>query len=221
MTTPPRLARYLIGTFAEAESREFLLGDLDEGFALRLSRHGAGPARRWYWRQALAAVWHRGRDRSVARAPGRAMSISLWWRDLRLAARALRQTPSYAAVAVLTVALAIGANSALFGIVDPVLVKTLPVKEADRLGWVMLDSATDRNLLGLASPAELVEWRARSSTFSDLAAREVHSAILTGHGDAARVSVFGATGNLCSLWGLHAALGRLLEPADENPGAPL
>ena len=221
MTTPPRLARYLVGTFAEAESREFLLGDLDEGFSVRLRREGAGSARRWYWRQALAAVWHRGRDRNVVRAPGRAMSMSLWWRDFKLAARALRQTPSYTTVTVLTVALAIGANSALFGIVNPVLVKTLPVKDADRLGWVMLDSATDRNLLGLASPAELVEWRARSSSLSDLAAREVHSATLTGHGDATRVTVYGATGNLCRLWGLHASLGRLLEPADENQGAPL
>ena len=221
MTAPPRLPRFLARTFAERESREFLLGDLDEGFSERLRREGMGPARRWYWRQALAAVWHRGRDRAVLRAPRRDLVMSLWWRDLRFASRTLRQTPSYTAVTVLTVALAIGANSALFGIVNPVLVRTLPIEDADRLGWVILDSASDRDVRGLASPAELTEWRARLSSLSDLAARETRSATLTGHGDATRVAVYGATGNLCTLWGLHTELGRLLEPADENEGAPL
>ncbi len=149
------------------------------------------------------------------------MSMSLWWRDLVFATRALRRAPSYTAVTVVTVALAIGANAALFGIANPILVRALPLKDADRLGWVFLDSATDRNLRGLASPAELVEWRARLTSLADLAAREAHSATLTGHGDAARVAVLGATGNLCELWGLHAELGRLIEPGDEQAGAPL
>jgi putative ABC transport system permease protein len=222
---PPSLARQIVAWLAAPESREYLLGDLTEAFTARLERDGPRRARRWYWRQALLAAWHRGRcrqdgSRTPDRPQPRRLNMSEWWRDVRFGVRTLARTPVYAAVAVLTVALAIGANTVLFGIANPLLVRTLPIKDATTLGWVLFDSPADVNARGLASPAQFLEWRGQARSLTDLAARETHGATLTGHGDAEHVTVLGATASLYALWGLHASVGRVVSAADERPGAP-
>jgi predicted permease len=222
-SAPPRLIRAIAARCLAPADREFLLGDLDEGFAARAAASGAPIARRWYRRQVALAVWHGlGRRRPVpagARPSQRSLDMSHWWRDIRLGVRTLRRTPVYTAVAVLTLALAIGANTVLFGIANPLLIRALPIKDEQTLGWLLLDNANDPNVRGTASVPQFLEWRARTVTLQQLAARESHGATLTGHGDAEHVTVMGVTANLCELWGLHSVLGRLIGPGDDLPGA--
>lgn len=146
--------------------------------------------------------------------------MSTWWRDVRLGFRTLRHSPVYTSVAVLTLALAIGANTVLFGIANPLLIRALPIKDEGTLGWVLLDSSADPNVRGELSMPQFLDWRDRATSLRSLAARKSYGATMTGHGDAEHVAVNGVTANLCDLWGLHPTLGRLIAPGDDGPGAP-
>jgi predicted permease len=93
--------------------------------------------------------------------------------DLRYAARQLRRTPGFTAAAVLTIALGIGANTAMFSVLDTILWKPLPIAEPDRLvvlTRIHLSEEGGRNKVAAASPAEFAFWRAQSNALDDVAA---------------------------------------------------
>src|SRR5262247_754074 len=93
------------------------------------------------------------------------------WQDLRFGARMLMKKPGFTAIAVLTLALGIGANTAIFSVVNAVLLKPLPYLKEPRL--VFIESGTKqadpREYYG-ASPADFMDWRANSQTFQQIAA---------------------------------------------------
>ncbi len=85
------------------------------------------------------------------------------WRDLRLAARMLRKYPGFSAATILTLALGIGANSAIFALVDATLLRPLPFRDPDRL--VMLWEQTETSRRDRVAPLNLIDWNKRNSTF--------------------------------------------------------
>jgi putative ABC transport system permease protein len=140
--------------------------------------------------------------------------------DIRLALRNLRSRPGFAIVAVSTIALGIGAASAIWSVVDAVLVRPLPMSEPERLVFVWEarpDRGRDRNV---ASPANLLRWRERSSSFTGLAAYIRFEANLDGTGEPERINVGYSTGNLFTLLGIPPLLGRTLVEADSATDAP-
>ena len=134
---PPRLARLIAHLLLRGDAREVVIGDLDQEFADAIAGHvPAGAARRRYWRQAIASIF------SVHRPSGDTMkfhSITGLWRGLSLDARSvfrtLRRSPGYAAVAILSLAIGIGANTAIVSVVRQLLLAPLPV---DRPGELKL-----------------------------------------------------------------------------------
>jgi putative ABC transport system permease protein len=129
------------------------------------------------------------------------------------------RSPGYSAIAIVTLALAIGANTLLFSIANPLLVRSLPLKDPDTLGWVaMANPSRDVLARGRASAPDLLEWRAASKSFSQIAAYGVKESTLTGLGDAERIQNACATASLGDVWGLTPVAGRALQPADEEPG---
>ena len=136
--------------------------------------------------------------------------------DVRLAFRHLRRAPAFAAVAVLTLVLAIGANTAIFSAVSAVLLRPLPYPHADRLAaiWGTLGDSP-RVLL---SYPDLVEYRARSRTLDDLGIVRGQSVNLTGSDRPDRL--FGAfvTANVLRLFGARAQLGRLFTDEESKVG---
>src|SRR5689334_9585976 len=93
--------------------------------------------------------------------------------DLRYAARQLRRTPGFTAAAVLTIALGIGANTAMFSVLDTVLWKPLPIPEPDRfvvLTRIAPSEEGGRNKIAAASPAEFAYWQTQSNALEDVAA---------------------------------------------------
>src|SRR5262245_33847067 len=96
------------------------------------------------------------------------MPINDLWHDLRFAARTLARQRVYSAAAVVMLALGIGANSAMFALVDSTLLRALPFPQADRL--VMLWEETPTSPRSRVSPMNLVDWKARSSSFDGMAA---------------------------------------------------
>ena len=140
------------------------------------------------------------------------------WQDLRYAARQLLRSPGFTAVAVLTLALGIGANTAIFSVVNAVLLRGLPFKDPDRLVWVW-SVRTERNDAPFTLP-EYIEYRDQTQTMEQLAALATWNGSLTGRGDAERLQGTRVSANVFQLLGVEAALGRTLLPADDDPGAP-
>src|SRR5262245_59011149 len=141
--------------------------------------------------------------------------------DLRDILRGLRRDRAYAVTVVVTLAVAIGATTAVFSIVDGVLLKPLAYRESHRL--VSLKETWRE--LKLGHPIEVNEqhfeyWRQHVRSFDSLAQYIVLPANLTGAGDAVQVFVGRASGSLFEVLGVRAALGRTLSADDEPSDRP-
>src|SRR6267142_788201 len=130
------------------------------------------------------------------------------WQDLRYGARALFKQPTFTAAAILTLALGIGANTAIFSVCDAVLFKRLPYQEPDRI--VMLWERTLRDgTLGPVAPANFVDWRAQSHWFDRLAAlNPFPDFILTGQSEPERLVGVAVSADFFPLLGTRMAIGR-------------
>jgi putative ABC transport system permease protein len=136
--------------------------------------------------------------------------------DVRHALRRLARTPGFTSVALLTLALGIGANTAMFSVVHAVLLRPLSFHEPDRLYQIWSrHTSTDRYPFQLP---EFCDYRDQNKTLEGMAAFGVWSASLTGDGPAERLSGTLVTGNFFEVLGARAAIGRALEPADDGAG---
>ncbi|HEX7088585.1 MAG TPA: ABC transporter permease [Longimicrobiales bacterium] len=141
--------------------------------------------------------------------------------DVRYALRALRRSPSFSAVAVLTLALGIGANTAIFSVVDAVLLEPLPYAEAERLVMVWEYDRVSGTEREPASIPDYFDLRERSRAFEELAAFTwAYGGLVAPEGDPARVKVGAATEELLPMLGVRPVVGRLFTPAEHEPGAP-
>jgi predicted permease len=139
-----------------------------------------------------------------------------WW-DLRYGARMLRRNPGFTLVAVITLALGIGANSAIFSVVDAVLLRPLPYKEPDRLMalWAKNDTSglTQRPL----SYPNFVDWREQNQVFEYLAAVRQESFSLTDGAEPERVNGIRVTTDILPLLGVRPLRGRDFLPEEARP----
>ena len=140
-----RLALRLIALATPALDRESVIGDTIERFADLRASAGPSAARRWLWREVARVLRDAPRHRLAARSPRpaavrarKAPLLSSLWQDVRYALRWFGRSPGFTAVAVLTLALGIGANTAMFAVVHAVVLKPLPFPNADRLMLVHL-----------------------------------------------------------------------------------
>jgi putative ABC transport system permease protein len=140
-------------------------------------------------------------------------------RDVRYALRRLRQTPAFTLAAAVTLALGIGATTAMFGVVDSALLRPLPYKDAERLVavWERQHNSTEKIW---ASEGNFLDWSRQNHVFSDLAAFATGAVTLSGAGGAERVNGTRATWDAFPMLGQNPALGRGFEPRDCEPGAP-
>lgn len=139
-------------------------------------------------------------------------------RDLRLGIRTAFRSPGYSAVAVTTMALAIGANTLLFSLASPLVIRPLPISNPDSLGWIRQTNGPRGISIGRTSMPDFLDFRQSAQSFSSLAAREVSSGTLLGHGDARRVTLMRVTTNLPQVWGLSPFQGRLFQEGEDAPG---
>src|SRR4051812_10944980 len=144
--------------------------------------------------------------------------IDTFVQDVRFAWRGLRRSPGFAAVAITTLALGIGATSAIFTVVNAVVMRSLPYANADRLVRVTADfNGLKANDVGLSQP-ELLDYRDRSGLFEALAGVWAIDANLTQVDEPERVEVLLASPNYFDVLGVHPQLGRLFRPEDEGKG---
>src|SRR5437773_2823249 len=142
--------------------------------------------------------------------------------DLRFALRQLLKNPGFSAVAVLTLALGIGANTAIFSLINAALLRALPFPEPDRLAVVWADNPSLKLGMTLISPAnaDIAAWREQSQSFARFAAFAPRSADLVDGGDPERVGAAGVTAGFFETLGVTPLLGRTLARDEEPPGGP-
>jgi putative ABC transport system permease protein len=147
--------------------------------------------------------------------------VSTLVQDVRHAWRTWRRTPVLALAAILTLALGVGANTAVFSVVHGVLLRPLPYPDADRLVEVFEDNtrAGGGPFFRVALPNYL-SWVERARSFDALAAFNGRDFTLTEHGDPERIGGNAVTASLFKVLGLAPIVGRPLSEEDEQPGAP-
>lgn len=144
--------------------------------------------------------------------------------DLRFAVRRLLKQPGFALLAVLTLALGIGACTAIFSVVHAVLLRPLPFAEQERLIVAWKKDTVAYNPFVEMAVAEVKDWQAQSQSFERLAAMPTtvygYGYVLTGRGEAVQLESAKVTGGFFGALGVQAALGRVFDERDDVPNAP-
>ena len=225
-----RLAPLRLDPAREREIVEELSQHLDERYEeLRSGGAGDADAQRLAMQEllgpdALATYMRPLRQANVPPpivpgSPRRSVPRDLW-QDVRYAARVLRKQPGFAAVVVLTLALGIGANSAMFALVDATLLRPLAFPDPDRL--VMLWERTAASPRAGVSPLNLLDWKARSRTFDAIGAFMpfVGGMVMSGaDGTADTVPRQWVTADIFTALGVRPVAGRTFLPSDDTPRA--
>jgi putative ABC transport system permease protein len=141
-------------------------------------------------------------------------------RDLRFALRRLIRAPGFTVAAVICLALGIGANTAIFTVINAVLLRPLPYDQPERLVGVWEANRFRKSERNTVSPANYLDWKADNTVFSAMAAVHDVSASLTGGGEPEEVPVQRATASLFDVLGLRPVLGRTFSEAEDTPGGP-
>ena len=140
-------------------------------------------------------------------------------RDVRHAARGLWRSPGFSLAVILTLALGIGGNTAVFSVVDQLLLRPLPYPDGDQLVMVE-ESAGGRNSHADVSPANWLDWQRESRTFRRFAAWQPASFTLTGAGEPRRVNAQLVSSEFFPLLGVAPLLGRTISDEDDRPNGP-
>jgi predicted permease len=193
-----------------AEWRDFVLGDLEEEFLAR-SAASARAARGWYWRQTLRCLASPPKPPLSVRIPNGDPVMRTLMSDARHALRVFVRAPSYALAVVGVIALGIGANTAIFSIVNAVLLRPLPFAEPDRLVRLfhIPPQATFPGMPTFSlSPANFLDWRRDSTSFTGLAAYNFRQLTLTGSGNAEALRAVAVGPGFFDIVRTQPALGR-------------
>ena len=247
MTGPPRLAEWLLRhVLPVGEAGDTIRGDLIEEWRHRCARnatiannpephpifarvalHPSGAATRWYWRQAISlAVRYAWRGQSGVRVVsdpgvrtrrGYMLAMDNLTQDVRYAVRSYLKAPSFAIAILATLALGIGASTAIFSMVNGILLRPLPLPDPDRL--VFATEINTKNQPISTSVPNYFDWKARARSFETLALSNDSPQTLTGLDQARRIRARRITANFFRAIGVKPALGRDLTDDDDRANA--
>ena len=139
-------------------------------------------------------------------------------KDIRYGIRGLLKRPGFTVIALITLALGIGANTAIFSVVNAVLLRPLPFQKPEELVIVWEDLTFAGFPHNTPAPANYVDWKTQNQSFIDMAASRETSFNLTGDGEPERVSTYAVTANFFPLLGVQPLLGRSFTPEEDRPG---
>jgi hypothetical protein len=142
--------------------------------------------------------------------------MSTLWQDLRFSIRLLSKNATFALVAALTLALGIGANSAIFSVVNAVLLKPLPYPQPDRLAMVWLDNHRLGLKEDLTSYPNFVDWKKAATSFSEFAPFTDTAVSLTGVDEPERLRGALVCGQFFTVMGVPPRVGRTFSPDEER-----
>src|SRR3954453_423831 len=224
-----RLSGLQLSPVREAEIVEELSQHMEEEYERAVSRGASDEVARQEGLEQLNASDLLGRqlkqiERRVSQqplAPGAQSKSNLFsdlTQDIRYALRMLAKNPAFTIVAVIALALGIGANSAIFSVVNTILLRPLPYKNPDQLVMVW-ENATHLGFpKNTPSPANFLDWQKQSTVFSGMAAFAERSFNLTGAGEPERVDGRRVSANLFNLLGVTPIIGRSFVAEEDKPG---
>ncbi|HNC24303.1 MAG TPA: ABC transporter permease, partial [Opitutaceae bacterium] len=137
--------------------------------------------------------------------------------DLRYGVRQLRKAPGFAIVAILTLAIGIGATTSIFSIVNSVVLRPLDFPDSGQLVLIQ-ENQSSTGRIAFASPAAMLEWRKQAASFAEIGGWAAKNFNVTGHGDPWRMYTRAVTTNYFPLLGVQPALGRTFRPDEGAPG---
>ena len=165
--------------------------------------------------------WSERIDDHAREKQGRWLMLAGLWHDVRHASRRLIAHPGFTAVAMLTLALGIGANTAIFSVVYGVLLKPLPFAEPDRLvGLYHRGGGVNLQVMN-QGPATYFTYRDNQRVFEEIGAWKSNQVSVTGRGDPERIETLAVTATTLPAVKVQPALGRLFGKHDDSPGSPL
>lgn len=146
--------------------------------------------------------------------------MNIWLQDLRLAFRMLRKNVVSTLVILTSLGIGIGANSAIFSVVDALLLRPLPYPHPDRLAAVWLHSPGIGILRDWPSPGQYIDIQNQNHSFDQMAIAQSRTFTLTGRDQPERVDVLSTQSSLLTMFGAKPLLGRVLRPEEDTPGRP-
>jgi predicted permease len=147
--------------------------------------------------------------------------MQILWQDLRFGARMLLKNPGFTLIAVLALALGIGANTAIFSVVNGLLLNPLPYRNAARLAIIWTHSPGANVAQDWPSPGQFSALKSPNTVFEELALAQGGNVILTGQGEPERLGAIRASSAVFSVLGAQPAWGRVFQPEEDAPGKPL
>jgi putative ABC transport system permease protein len=214
----PTVGLWLLDRFIQPDARDAIVGDLVERYRQDATERGLALARARFWREVLVAIRHFGSLSGLRRARHHEDVMSSFLTDLRQAARLLRRAPAFAALCAVTLALAIGPTTAIFSVVDPLLIRSLPYEHADRLVFLWERDQNGRQLTtGFATVQDL---RANATTLESLAAVSLWIPTLSDPAAPERLNGSRVTWNYFHALGVHPMLGRDFVADEDKPPQP-
>jgi putative ABC transport system permease protein len=214
-----RLYRLAVRVFLPSLARRH--GDEMFETAARLAAEarlgGRRPSIRYWISEFLALNRHAWAEHSHRKATPMLPSLL---QDVRYSVRLLLRTPGITLVALLTLALGIGANTAIFSIVNGVLLKPLAYPDPDRLYLIQHALISDRTQLGSGTPGNFYDVQRAARGFRQMAAFSQATATMTGRGEPERLQGVESAGSVLEVLGVAPEAGRIFTEADDRLGAP-
>src|SRR5262245_55767708 len=146
--------------------------------------------------------------------------METFWKDLHYGFRALTRNRGFAAIAVVSLSLGIGANTAIFSLVNAVLLKPLPFAEPEHLMMVFEDQSQIGFPRSDVAAANYIDWKSQNQSFEDMAVLNWKNLNLTGDGEPERILAHGASANFFPLLGVQPVIGRNFAHDEDKPDAP-
>jgi predicted permease len=198
----------------EEELSEEIRDHIERQTALNIAAGMSAPEAR---RRAVLQLGAVEGVKESCREQRRGFWLETLWSDVRYGFRMLRKHAGFTAVAIMTLALGIGANTALFSVVNGVLLNPLPYPQPEQL--VTLHESKPNFQTGAISYPNFRDWRKDNRSFSSLAVCRPYSFSLTGMGEAEQVRAQFISSDFFSLLGVNPAIGRALAPGEDEVGA--
>jgi predicted permease len=198
----------------EQELREELRDHIERQTAANIA---SGMSAQEARRQAVLQLGAVEGVKEECREQRRGFWLETLWIDVRIGSRMLRKSPAFTTVAILTLALGIGANTAIFSVVNAVLLRPLPFPHPEQL--VTLHESKPNFETGSISYPNFRDWQRNNSTFSAIAVSRALSFSLTGSGEAEQVRAEFISSDFFPLLGVNPIIGRQLAPGEDEVGA--
>jgi len=221
MKTLRRLFRRLISWTTSARDEDLLRAEIDDHLARQTADNlRAGMTAIEARRQALLKFGNVDVAKELYREQRGLPFLETLLRDVRHALRRLRRTPAFTAAVLLTLALGIGANTAIFGVIDSILIRPLAYPHADTLVGIWHTQPASRTGISSCSPSMYFTYREQNRTFQQFGVWNIGGASVTGGAEPEVLRALFVTYGVLDALDEQPLLGRWFSPVDDAPGSP-